>query len=47
MSRELHCKIGRRKKKRKYNKKLSLKICTKQEVNLKISCGNGSPEGLD
>ena len=38
---ELRCEKG---KKRKYNKKISLKICTKQGVNLRMRCGNGSPE---
>ena len=38
---EWHCKKGGEKK---YNKKISLKICTKQGVNLRIRCGNGSPE---
>ena len=46
MSWELRCEKGRRKEK-KYNKKISLKICTKQGVNLKIRWGNGSPEWLD
>jgi hypothetical protein len=32
-----------KKRKKKYNKKISLKICTKQGVNLR-RCGNGSPE---
>jgi hypothetical protein len=32
---------------KKYNKKISLKICTKQGMNLRVRCGNGSPEGLD
>jgi hypothetical protein len=35
---------GRRKEKKKYNKKISLKICTKQGVNLRMRCGTGSPE---
>jgi len=43
MSREFHCEKGKRKEK-KYNKKISLKICTKQGVNLKIRCVIGSPE---
>jgi len=42
----LNCDANKRKKKRKtkYNKKISLKICTKQGVNLRMRCGNGSPE---
>jgi hypothetical protein len=42
----LNCDAKKRKKKRKkkYNKKISLKICTKQGVNLRMRCGNGSPE---
>jgi hypothetical protein len=35
---------GRRKGKKKDNKKISLKICRKQRGNLRIRCGNGSPE---
>jgi len=31
-------------KEKKYNKKISLKICTKQGVNLRMRYGNGSPE---
>jgi hypothetical protein len=41
---ELRCKKGRKKRGKKYNKKISLKICTKQGVNLRMRCGNGSPE---
>ena len=48
---ELRCENGRRKAgEKKYNKKISLKIhvdlhvCTKQGVNLRMRCGNGSPE---
>jgi hypothetical protein len=41
---ELRCEKGRRKGEKKYNKQISLKICTKQGVNLRIKCGNGSPE---
>jgi hypothetical protein len=36
---ELRCEKGRRKK-----KEISLKICTKQGVNLRMRCGNGNPE---
>ena len=32
------------KEKKKYNKKISLKICTKQGGYLRIRCGNDSPE---
>ena len=39
--------LKKRKEKKSNNKKISLKICTKQGVNLKIRWGNGSPEGLD
>ena len=44
---ELRCEKGKRKEKKKYNKKISLKICTKQGVNLKIRCGKVNPEGFD
>jgi hypothetical protein len=40
----LRCGKGRRKGKKKYNKKISLKICTKQGGYLRIRCGNDSPE---
>ena len=43
MSRELSCE---KEKEKSNNKKISLKICTKQGVNLKIRRDNGSPEGL-
>jgi hypothetical protein len=39
--------IALRKRKTLTNKKISLKICTKTGVNLKISGSNRSPEGLD
>jgi hypothetical protein len=39
--------LRKRKGKISNNKKISLKICTKQGVSLKIRCGNGRPEGLD
>jgi hypothetical protein len=29
---------------KKYNKRISLKICTKQGMNLRMRCGNGTPE---
>jgi hypothetical protein len=35
----MRCEKGRRKK-----KEISLKIYTKQGVNLRMRCGNGSPE---
>ena len=39
--------VEKKKRKKSNNKKISLNICTKQGVNLKIRWGNGSPEGLD
>jgi hypothetical protein len=39
--------VAKKKRKKSNNKKISLKICTKQGVNLKIRWGSGSPEGLD
>jgi hypothetical protein len=39
--------LRKRKGKISNNKKISLKICTKQGVSLKIRWGNGRPEGLD
>ena len=42
-----NCVSTKEKVKKKSKKKISLKIYTKQGVNLKIRWGNGRPEGLD
>jgi hypothetical protein len=40
----LRCEKGRGKENNTILKEINLKICTKQGVNLRMRCDNGSPE---
>jgi hypothetical protein len=40
----LNCDAKKEEKKKKIQLEKNLKICTKQRVNIRMRCGNGSPE---